>query len=103
METEQKLEVERNSFDLSKNPIAKPKRDEVLKREHDKFVEQAVMLQVNISLQKKLDPNEMSARKKLSPTSSRDIKRSEHIQMLEKELEGINRIIETVEEQMNLK
>lgn len=77
----------------------------ILKAEYDKFFEKKTMLELQIALQKKLDPDEISAKKPLrlsqdgKPISYQDISRKEYITILEKDLENVEQVLETIEEQ----
>ena len=81
-------------------------KKEVLLRELKKHAERKVMLELQIALQRELDPEEMSARKPLrfgsngQPISYQEIKRKEHIVILESELEDVNLILKVVESLM---
>lgn len=80
-------------------------KEEILDRELKKHVERKTLLELQIALQKKLDPKEMSAKKPLriredgTPLSWETISRGEHINVLEGELENVNLVIQTILEQ----
>lgn len=84
--------------------IQKITKDEILKEKYNLYFRKKVETEFTIAHQKKLDPNEMSAQKILSrgsdgrPTSTREIKRSEYISILEKELDDVNLILGTIKE-----
>ena len=84
--------------------MAKTTKQEILDREYNKHFELAVMLSLQIALQKKLPPEEVSAKKVLkrdsqgNPVSTQDITRGEHIELLEKQLEEQELIIKTIQE-----
>lgn len=81
-------------------------KEEILNRELRKHVERKTMLELQISLQKKLDPKEMSAKKPLrtredgTVLSYETISRGQHIGILEEELENTNLVIQTITEQI---
>ncbi|HEC65718.1 MAG TPA: hypothetical protein ENI23_10505 [bacterium] len=80
------------------------KRIEVLNRELEKNVEVQTMLHIELALQKKLDPEEMSATEILKrndsgqPMSSQKITRKRYIEIKEEELEAVDLRIETISE-----
>ena len=80
-------------------------KEEILNRELRKQVERNVLLELQIALQKKLDPVEVSAKKPLRRNESgqviswQAITRKEHIEMLEKELEEVDLVLKTIENQ----
>ena len=80
------------------------KRIEVLNRELEKNVEVQTMLHIELALQKKLDPEEMSATEILKrndsgqPMSSQKISRKRYIEIKEEELEAVDLRIETISE-----
>ncbi|HEC65727.1 MAG TPA: hypothetical protein ENI23_10550 [bacterium] len=80
------------------------KRIEVLNRELEKNVETQTMLHIELALQKKLDPEEMSATEILKrndsgqPMSSQKISRKRYIEIKEEELEAVDLRIETISE-----
>jgi len=77
-------------------------RNETLAREYGKNLEKKVMLEIEIALQKELDPKEMSAKKPLSynsqgqPQSYKQIERGEYIGILEENLEKINTLLKVI-------
>ena len=77
-------------------------KQEILTREFNKHYERKVMHELQIALQKELDPDEVSARKPLrmgqngQPISWEEISRKKHIEMLEKELEDIELVLKTI-------
>ena len=76
----------------------------ILNREFNKFFEKIILLDLQIALQRKLDPEEVSARKPIrynqqgQPISYEEIKRKEHIAVLEKEREDAQLILDTIKE-----
>lgn len=85
----------------------KIRKEDILTREWNKHQERKIMLELQIALQKELDPQEMSARKPLrlgsdgKPLSYQEITRREYIGILEGELEDVNLIISTIEKMCN--
>lgn len=83
-------------------PIQKITKESILNEEYNKFFKKKTMLALQISLQKKLSPSEISAKKPLSydtngnPISWEKITRGEYIGILEKELEDVNQVLETI-------
>lgn len=81
-------------------------KEEILNRELKKNIERKTMLQLQLSLNKKLDPNEVSGRLPLrrredgTVLSWKDAKRSELIEVWENELEQVDLVIKTIEEQI---
>ena len=79
-------------------------KKEILSREFKKFGERKIMLELQIALQRELDPEEMSAKKPLQynnagqPISYEKIKRKEHIVILEKELEDIVLVLKIIKD-----
>lgn len=86
--------------------IEKINKESVLTREFNKYFERKVMLEFQIKVQEQLDPKEMSAKKPLQfgqngqPVSYKDIKRSEHIVMLQEQLENTELLLSTISELM---
>ncbi len=84
----------------------KLEKKDLLVREWNKHFERKTMLELQITLQRELDPEEVSARKPLrfaqngQPISYQEIKRKEHIKILEGELEDANLILKTIESLM---
>lgn len=80
----------------------KKHKEEILDKELQKHVEKKTLLELQIKLNEQLDPQEKSAKKPLAfnsqgqPTSYQNITRREYIEILKKELEQINLIIETI-------
>ena len=78
------------------------KRD-ILIREWNKHTERKIMLELQILLQEKLPPDEISAQKPSrfnqnnQPISYQSITRKEHIEILRGELESVNLVLETIE------
>ncbi len=83
---------------------AKKYKEEILDRELKKHLERKTMLELQIALQNKLDPEEKSAKKPLrigtngQPISWEEITRKEHISILGKELDDTNLVVETIKE-----
>lgn len=79
-------------------------KESILIREFNKHYERKIMLELQIALQNQLNPEEISAKKPLrfaqngTPISYEEIKRKDHILMLEKELEDVELILKTIEE-----
>ena len=79
-------------------------RKEILTRELRKHFERKTMLELQIALQEKLDPEEKSAKKPLrlgtngQPISWEEITRKEHIKILQGELESVELILQTIKE-----
>lgn len=79
-------------------------KNDILTREFNKFFEKKIMLELQIALQKELDPEEMSAKKPLrmgsngQPISWEEIKRKEHIGILETELESVELVLKVIKE-----
>ena len=86
--------------------IIKIRKEDILTREWNKHAERKTMLELQIALQKELDPQEMSARKPLrtgtdgKPLSYQEITRREYIGILERELEDVNLVIKVIESLM---
>lgn len=84
--------------------MQKIQKEEILNREFNKFFEKKLMLELQIALQKKLNPDEKSAKKPLrfaqngQPISWEEITRKEHIEILEKEIDDVSQILETIKE-----
>ena len=80
-------------------------KEEILNRELRKQVERKVLLELQIALQRELDPVDVSAKKPLRRNESgqviswQEITRKEHIEMLEKELEEVDLVLKTIENQ----
>ena len=83
-------------------------KEEILNREQRKHYEKKIMLELQIALQRKLNPEEISAKKPLrfaqngQPISWEEVSRKKHIEMLEGELENVNQVLETIEEYYKL-
>ena len=79
-------------------------KDEFLEREYNTTIEKKTMIELEIALQSKLDPNEMSAKKPLAHDSRgqavswREISRKEYIDICEADLEKVNLKLETIKE-----
>jgi len=79
-------------------------REEILDRELKKNIEKATMLEIEIALQKELDPEEKSAKKVKSydsngrPQSYSQIKRREYIDIKEEELNSVKLLIKTIKD-----
>jgi len=82
----------------------KKQKKEILEREYKKYFEKKVMLEFEIALQRKLDPNEKSAKKPRQYASNGsimsydEITRKEYIEIKEDLLEDINVKLETIKE-----
>ena len=82
--------------------IKKIAKQDILTREYNRHFERKTMLELQIALQRKLDPEEMSAKKPLRfgndgrPISYTEIKRKEHIEILEGELDDTKMVLETI-------
>lgn len=82
----------------------KIQKKDILVREFNKHYERKIMFELQIALQNQLDPEEISAKKPLrlaqngTPISYEEIKRKDHILMLEKELDDVELILKTIEE-----
>jgi hypothetical protein len=80
------------------------KKNSLLVREYNKHFERKIMLEIELSLQRKLDPEEVSAKKPLRVSSDghvmshQEIKRKEHIMLLDEELEKVTMILGTISE-----
>jgi len=84
--------------------LTKTKKEDILIREHNKHFERKTMLELQIALQEKLDPDEKSAKKPLrlgtngQPISWEEITRKEHIKILQGKLESVELILLTIKE-----
>jgi len=85
------------------NSEKKISKNSILIREFNKHFERKTMLEIEIALQKQLDQEEMSAKKPINfdrngnPISYREIKRKEHVEILEENLEKVDLIIKTIQ------
>ena len=79
-------------------------KEEVLDKEFKKWYEEKIMLEFEIALQGKLDPDEISAKKPLKYASngqvisSQDITRKEYIEIKTIQLDAVNLKLETIKE-----
>jgi hypothetical protein len=84
--------------------ITRITKESLLNREWNKHFERKTLLELQIALQKQLDPEEKSAKKPLrmgsngQPISWEEITRAEHIDILDKELEDVNLVLKIIEE-----
>jgi hypothetical protein len=87
-----------------KNILNLKEKNEFLEREYNTTIEKKTMIELEIALQKKLDPEEMSATKTLArgpdgrPISSREITRKEYIKIKEDDLDAVNLRLDTIKE-----